>query len=87
MKERYNKRVNNFTQYLSTPGNIITFIITTWNKCDADLYELTDILKIKYPNLIYKYCIINDPNGKEYLHRHLKDMRYEDNDPEILRLL
>lgn len=87
LKERYKNRVNNFKEYLSTNGNIITFIITTWNKCDADLYELTDILKIKYPNLIYKYIILNDPNGKEYLHKHLKYMRYNDNDPEILRLL
>jgi hypothetical protein len=87
LKERYKNRVNNFVEYLSTNGNIITFIITEWNKCESDLYELTDILKIKYPNLIYKYIILNDPHGKEYLHKHLKYMRFTEDDPEILRLL
>ena len=87
LKKRYANRVNNFVKYLSDPNNIITFIITTWNKSEADMHILKDILKEKYPNLKYKFILMNDPNGMEYYKRHLIDMRFSENDEELKRLL
>ena len=87
LKERYQQRTNNFVQYLSDPNITITFIITTWDKTESDMHVLKDILKIKYPELKYKFIILNDPNGKEYLINHLKMMRFTENDEELKRLL
>uniref|UniRef100_A0A6C0D7Q8 Uncharacterized protein n=1 Tax=viral metagenome TaxID=1070528 RepID=A0A6C0D7Q8_9ZZZZ len=49
--------------------------------------ELDDVLNEKYPNLKYKYVILNDPNGLEYFKRHLIDMNFSENDLELKRLL
>ena len=48
---------------------------------------LIDILKLKYPHLKYKFILLNDPNGKEYLIRHLRYMRFTEMDDELKRLL
>jgi hypothetical protein len=87
LKKRYLDRVNNFREYLSDRNNLIHFIITTWEKKEDDLNDLKDVLKMKYPNLRYKFTILNDPNGKDYLIRHLRDMRFTENDHELKRLL
>ena len=87
LKKRYSDRINNFIQYLSDPSNIITFIITTWNKNDDDMHVLKDILNIKYPNLKYNFIILNDPNGKENFIKNLIYMRFTANDEELKRLL
>ena len=63
LKIRYSKRINNFVEYLSEPNNEIIFIMTTWNKTDDDMHLLKNILSIKYPKLIYKFILLNDPNG------------------------
>lgn len=87
LKKRYLKRVNNFREYLSDKDNLIHFIITTWEKNEDDLNDLKDILNMKYPNLRYQFTILNDPNGKDYLIRHLIYMRFTENDHELKRLL
>ena len=89
LKERYQQRTNNFVKYLSDPNNTITFIITTWDKTESDMHVLKDILKIKYPDLKYNFVILNDPNpnGKECVIKHLKMMRFTENDEELKRLL
>ena len=51
------------------------------------MHILKDILKEKYPNLKYKFILMNDPNGMEYYKRHLIDMRFSENDEELKRLL
>jgi hypothetical protein len=79
--------VENFKNYLSDPNNFVTFIITSWNKTDEDMKDLDDILKEKYPNLKYRYVILNDPNGIEYFKKHLRDMGFTENDEELKRLL
>jgi hypothetical protein len=86
-KKRYEKRVNNFRNYLSDKNNYITFIITTWNKTQEDMTELKHAIEKHYPHLKYEIHIINDPNGKEYYIKHMRDMGYTDDDPEIKRLL
>ena len=87
LKNRYSTRVENFINYLSNPDNYVTFIVTTWNKTNNDMQCLIDILKLKYPHLKYKFILLNDPNGKEYLIRHLRYMRFTEMDDELKRLL
>jgi len=87
LKKRYANRVNNFVNYLSDPEKTITFIMTTWNKTDDDMHVLKDILKEKYPNLKYKFILLNDPHGLEYFKKHLICMRFTENDEELKRLL
>ena len=86
-KKLYSRRCQNFINYLNDPNNFITFIITTWNKTEEDMKDLDDILNYKYPNLKYKYIILNDPHGLEYFKRHLIDMKLTENDLELNRLL
>jgi hypothetical protein len=86
-KKLYSRRTENLKNYLSDPNNFITFIITSWNKTDEDMKDLDDILKEKYPNLKYRYLILNDPNGIEYFKKHLRDMGFTENDEELKRLL
>jgi hypothetical protein len=86
-KKRYSKRINNFRQYLKDPNNFITFVITSWNKSQEDIYELKLAIEKHYPNLKYDVIILDDPNGKEYFLKHMRDMKYNDNDNEIKRLL
>ena len=85
-KERYSNRINNFMEYLSNENNVITFIITTWEKNEDDLSDLKNILNIKFPNLKYNFIILNEPNGKDFFIRHLRDMRFTENDDELKRL-
>jgi hypothetical protein len=88
-KIRYQKRINNFRNYLSDPNNIITFIITTWNKTDADLTRLSDVLKLKYPHLSYNFKILNCTrgSGKNFFLDVLRMMKVDENDEEIQRLI
>ena len=72
-KTRYTSRIENFRKYLTE--NTVTFILTTWNKTEDDLYELKNVLKEKYPNLKYTFKIYNDPHGEKYFIDHLKKMR------------
>ena len=87
LKKRYFERINNIKEYLSDKNNTINFIITTWEKNENDLKKLKEILNIKYPNTKYNFILLNDPNGKDYFIRHLRYMRFTENDEELKRLL
>lgn len=71
-KERYQRRIENFRNYLLNPNNYIIFIITTWKKSLNDMSELKEALNTQYPNLQYEILIIDDPNGEEYYMRHMR---------------
>jgi len=86
-KKRYERRVNNFRNYLLDKNNYITFVITTWDKTEDNMIDLKNAIEKHYPNLKYEFHIINDPNGKDYYIRHLKGMGYTEADYEIKRLL
>lgn len=86
-KERYKKRIHNFRSYLLDPNNFIIFILTSWNKTQDDIIDLKMAIEKYYPTLKYKIIIINDPNGKEYYLKHMRDMRIKDDDYEIKRIL
>jgi hypothetical protein len=87
LKARYSKRIDNFRAYLSDPNNFISFVITSWNKTQDDISDLKLAIEKHYPNLKYRVIIVNDPHGKEYYLKHMRDMRYEETDYEIARLL
>jgi hypothetical protein len=83
-KELYSRRIQNFRAYLSDPNNYISFIITSWNKTQDDIVDLRSAIEKHYPNLKYNVIILNDPNGKEFYLKHMRDMKY---DEEIQRIL
>lgn len=58
--ERYNKRIQNFRNYLIDPNNYITFMIKLDNPNENinECIELKNILNIKYPKLSYNIYII-----------------------------
>jgi hypothetical protein len=76
LKERYSNRISNFKSYLSNPSFSVTFVLTSWERGQDDISELHEALRSKYPTLKYNVCILNDPNGKEYYLKHMKDMKY-----------
>lgn len=61
---RYEKRINNFRNYLNDSNNYIKFILTSCNGDDTtiktmdDLDELKNVLSIRYPNLKYEIILI-----------------------------
>ncbi len=48
--ERYTRRIQSFRNYLEDNNNDITFILARFNK---NIDALKDIIKLKYPNLIF----------------------------------
>jgi hypothetical protein len=58
--ERFNKRINNFTNYLKDDNNFITFIIDFKNEPNPndDCKELREAFNVKYPKLKYEIIII-----------------------------
>jgi hypothetical protein len=86
LKERYQKRIENFRSYLSDPNNFISFVITSWSKTQDDIIDLKRAIETNYPNLKYEVIILDDPNGKEYYIKHLIYMNFTENDHELQRL-
>lgn len=82
-KERYEKRIQNFRNYLNSEKEI-TFIITRPNPIDTA--ELDKILKEKYPQLSYKIIYLDLERGAEHYINHLRIMGFSDDDPEIQRI-
>lgn len=86
-KERYNRRIQNFRNYLRDPTNHVIFLLTTWEKTEQDLQPLHDALNARYPDLSYEIKLYNNPSGKENFIKHLRFMGYSENDNELKRLL
>jgi len=84
LKERYNRRVNSFRQYLQEGQNgaEITFIIFRYNK---DVSELEAALSEVYPTLKYNIIVENPPETVESVYKHhlLMGMKEEDIKKEI----
>ena len=85
-KSRYETRINNFRNYLQDPNNKITFIISTWNKTDADMEPMKNALNIRYPHLSYTFKIMQCSRGKAFFVTHLRLMKVDEEDPELKRL-
>jgi hypothetical protein len=82
-KNRYNKRIQNFKDLLNS-GKKIIFILTRPNTQLCDINELNNAIKLKYPNLIYRYHFLDV--DKYYFYKHLLAMNIDENDDEIKRL-
>jgi hypothetical protein len=72
LKERYNRRIDNFRRYVSNPLNRVTFIMTSWDK--TDITDLQYAIQKMYPTLRYDIKMLNDPKGKEYYVDHMIEM-------------
>ena len=85
-KDRYKARIDNFRHYLQDPNHHITFILSTWNKTDADMEPLKNALKLHYPHLSYDFKILDCSKGKGFFVTHLRLMKVDEDDPELQRL-
>jgi hypothetical protein len=72
LKERYNRRIDNFRRYVLNPLNRVTFIMTSWDK--TDISDLQYVIQKMYPTLRYDMKMLNDPKGKEYYIEHMIEM-------------
>jgi len=72
LKERYNRRIDNFRHYVLNPLNRVTFIMTSWDK--TDITDLQYAIQKMYPTLRYDIKMLNDPKGKEYYVDHMIEM-------------
>ena len=82
--QRYEKRINSFRSYLSDPNNYIEFILQRYNTFTSDLWQLNDILLIRYPHLKFKINIIFIDNITAKKVLQLLNFNYTDE--EIYRL-
>lgn len=74
-KERYNRRVDNFRDYLNN-GFYIDFIISRYNNID----QLDIFLKTKYPEMKYSIIIIEPTEDFSVVEEHYKLMGMDGND-------
>jgi hypothetical protein len=72
LKERYNRRIDNFRQYVLNPLNRVTFIMTSWEK--TDITDLHNAIRKTYPTLQNEVKMLNDPRGKQYYVDHMIEM-------------
>jgi hypothetical protein len=79
LKERYNRRVDNFRKYLHQGSNIL-FIITRFNK---NVTPLQESISQYYPNLQFQTHVIDSPDSKEIVYDHHVLMGLEQHDINI----
>jgi hypothetical protein len=82
-KERYEKRIQNFRNYLNS-GENVTFLLT--RPYPIDTIELETVLEEKYPELNYRIEYLNLQKEPQHYLEHLRIMGFSDNDTEIQRL-
>jgi len=83
-KERYSMRIENFRNYL-TSGNEIVFLLT--RSYPSETLELDNVLRDKYPNLLYRVVYLDLQLGSEHYKKHLSQiMGLPDTDMEIIRI-
>jgi hypothetical protein len=79
-----------------TVFNHINDVQKVFENLDIDWVKITPEEKIvnlkmaiekHYPNIKYEVIILNDPQGKEYYLKHMRYMRYKEDDFEIARIL
>ena len=80
---RYNRRIQNIKDLLSSGKNII-FILTRPITQENDIYELANAIKLKYSNLIFCFKLLD--YDKYIVYDHLLLMKIDKNDEEIKRL-
>jgi hypothetical protein len=64
-KDRYNRRIANFKNYIEDPDNIIVFIIERYNTNNDNINDIKNALNKMYPFLQYEFYFLDlqcDPN-------------------------
>lgn len=88
--KRYEKRINNFINYLKDTNNNITFILHRYNIDHNNIMELQTVITNKYPNLKFNIHIYNidkfDLSYRNNLKEHFLLMGLDENDEEIKRM-
>ena len=75
---RYQKRIDNFRNYLNS-GNHIIFVVHRYNNNISDLRELDCVIRNKYPNLSFEFELLQD-NNYERIYCHQLMMGINDDD-------
>ena len=83
--ERYQRRIENFRNYLRS-GNHICFILNRYNTHSIDdIPELNETIRRKYPDLSYEFVF--SPCGDAYfVKQHLHWMGFTEDHEEVKRL-
>ena len=84
--KRYQRRIQNFINYLKDENNFITFIIHRWDTNNENIQEFHNVLKKKYPNLKYDCYFLDVHYDKKIIKDHLEVMGIDENDEEFKRL-
>jgi hypothetical protein len=63
--KRYEKRINNFREYIHSQ-NHITFIVSRYNTTQQDLSNLSEVITLKYPKLSFDFRIYNYKKDEMY---------------------
>lgn len=82
--ERYEKRINNFRNYLKNPNHYISFIIQRYNTYQINLQDLKDALKIHYPDLRCYFHILFITNTEA--RNVLQLLQFDEKEEEMDRL-
>jgi hypothetical protein len=83
-KERYEKRIENFRNYLNS-GESVIFLLT--RPYPVEMSEPDTVLAEKYPNLTYKVIYLDLQREPEHFIRHLEIMGFSYTDPEVKRAI
>lgn len=85
---RYNRRIQNFRDYLNS-GKKINFIIhrPRVNPNVNEILELYETITNKYPNLNYEIILLEPSNKQAYIDHHSILMNFTINDEELKRLM
>jgi hypothetical protein len=77
LKDRYNKRIQAFRNYIhqGQNGSEVTFIVFRYSK---NIQILEEALAEVYPNLNYKIIVQSPPDTVELVHLHYALMKVED---------
>ena len=83
--ERYQRRIENFRNYLRS-GNHIYFILNRYNTHSVDdIPELNETIRRKYPSLSYEF-IFYPSTDANFVKQHLLCMGFSEDHEEIRRL-
>jgi len=83
--ERYQRRIDNFRNYLNS-GNHIYFIINRYNTyCVEHISQLNETIRRKYPSLSYEFIFMNS-DKKDFIRSHLIQMGFTEENEELKRL-
>jgi hypothetical protein len=84
--KRYQRRIQNFINYLKDENNHIIFIIHRWDTNNENIENLHNVLKNKYPNLKYECYFLPIHYDVKIIKDHLEIMGIDEDDEEIKRL-